>query len=423
MPRSLEHALELVQQPLLGGRRSWPGRRAGCCRRARSVTRFSGSGRSSVDSQKSTACRATLSSVHSGRQPRLQRLLAAVHLGLRLADHLDVAQRVVDVVGAEVEVVEAQRLLEDRRVGLLRERQHGRAVVEHVVAPDLVGAVRQAVGMLVAGRREQQLARCWPPRTRRPRGRAVCVSCAPSRSTTTPVTARARRVGLQPDGLGVGQQRDVRVLERRAHAEHLGVGLRVHQAREAVAGRAAHARAVGHVALVQHDAARRVERLVPGRREVVGELLDARLVAHRRERVGRARRRLGRILAARAVHLVELLGRACSTARARRSRSATPARCRRGGAARRSPPCAGGTAPRRRASSRRRRSSAPGAGTACRRRRTRCPATRSGSRRRRRARASSAARAAASRRARAAGCACPTGRAGARACRRRRRCR
>ncbi len=45
-----------------------------------------------------------------------------------------------------------------------------------------------------------------------------------------------------------------------------------------------------------------------GGREVVGELLDPRLVRDRRERVRPARGRLGRILAARAVHLVELLG-------------------------------------------------------------------------------------------------------------------
>ena len=42
--------------------------------------------------------------------------------------------------------------------------------------------------------------------------------------------------------------------------------------------------------------------------EIVGELLDARLVRHGREGIGRAGRRLGRVLASRAVHLVELLG-------------------------------------------------------------------------------------------------------------------
>ena len=55
-------------------------------------------------------------------------------------------------------------------------------------------------------------------------------------------------------------------------------------------------------------AARGVERVQAGRREIVGELLDPRLVRDGRERVGRARGRLGRILAAGSVHLVELLG-------------------------------------------------------------------------------------------------------------------
>ena len=48
--------------------------------------------------------------------------------------------------------------------------------------------------------------------------------------------------------------------------------------------------------------------LRPCAREVVAQLLDARLVADRRVRIRAARRRLGRILAALAVHLVEVLG-------------------------------------------------------------------------------------------------------------------
>ena len=192
-------------------------------------------------------------------------------------------------------------------------------------------------------------------------------------------------IGAQRDRRRVRQQRDVGVLERGSHAEHLGVGLGVHQAREAVAGRAAHARAVGHVRLVEHHAAGRVERVQARRGEIVGELLDARLVRDGRVRVGRAGGRFGRVLAARAVHLVELLGLACSRAPSPRRRSATRARSRRGGAARRSPLCGSGRARRRRAWSRRRRSSAPAAGRACRRRRTRCPARRSGCRRTRRA--------------------------------------
>src|SRR5208283_1945219 len=42
--------------------------------------------------------------------------------------------------------------------------------------------------------------------------------------------------------------------------------------------------------------------------EVIGQLLDARLMAHRRPRIGGASRRLSGILAAFAMHLVEILG-------------------------------------------------------------------------------------------------------------------
>jgi hypothetical protein len=89
------------------------------------VTRFSGRGRSSVESQKSTAWRASRLECPRRRELRLERLLTAEHVGLRLADHLDAAQRVLVVVAAEVEVVEPERLLEDRRVLILGQRQHG----------------------------------------------------------------------------------------------------------------------------------------------------------------------------------------------------------------------------------------------------------------------------------------------------------
>jgi hypothetical protein len=51
-----------------------------------------------------------------------------------------------------------------------------------------------------------------------------------------------------------------------------------------------------------------VEGVVAGGLEVVGELLDPRLVGDRRERIRRTGRWLGRVLAARAMYLVELLG-------------------------------------------------------------------------------------------------------------------
>jgi hypothetical protein len=51
----------------------------------------------------------------------------------------------------------------------------------------------------------------------------------------------AVRIGVQRKRMGVGEQRDVLMLERRADAEHLGVRLGMHQAREAIAAGTAHA--------------------------------------------------------------------------------------------------------------------------------------------------------------------------------------
>ena len=93
------------------------------------------------------------------RQLRLARLFAAEHRLLRLADHLDVPERVVVPVAGEVEVVEPEGLLEDGRVLVAREREHGLAVVEHVVPADLVGAVGEPVRVLVRRRQEQELRR------------------------------------------------------------------------------------------------------------------------------------------------------------------------------------------------------------------------------------------------------------------------
>ena len=85
------------------------------------VTRLSGRGRSSVESQKSIAWRAIRSSVHSGASFVSPGFSPRNIAGLRLADHLDVPERVVEVVAAEVEVVEPERLLE-RRSGSPRAR-------------------------------------------------------------------------------------------------------------------------------------------------------------------------------------------------------------------------------------------------------------------------------------------------------------
>ena len=96
--------------------------------------------------------------------------------------------------------------------------------------------------------------------------------------------------------------------QRRIDADHLRVALRVNQTGEAVAGLAADAAALVRVRFVQHDPERDMERTQPVRRQVVVQLLDARLVLHGREPVRRARPGLGRIDAALAVHLIQVFG-------------------------------------------------------------------------------------------------------------------
>src|SRR5215216_3460940 len=76
----------------------------------------------------------------------------------------------------------------------------------------------------------------------------------------------------------------------------------------AVAGTAADAPAPWPVPLVQHDAERRVERVEAEPGEVLAELLQPRLVADGGIPVGRAGRRLRRILTPRSVHLIQVLG-------------------------------------------------------------------------------------------------------------------
>src|SRR6516164_3636364 len=86
------------------------------------------------------------------------------------------------------------------------------------------------------------------------------------------------------------------------------VGLGLDETGKAVAGIAADAVAVLSAMLVEHDPDRQRERSMAGTREIVSELLDARLVRDGRKGVGLVAGRLGRIAAAQPVHMVEPLG-------------------------------------------------------------------------------------------------------------------
>ena len=204
----------------------------------------------------------------------------------------------------------------------------------------------------------------------------------PSTLTTTPVTSVPAGLVSSRTASAPVSSVDVGVLERGADRDDLGVRFGVHEAREPVAVLTPHALAVGRVALVEQDPARGVERVEPGLGEVVGQLLDPRLVRRPRGTgTGALAGGSVGILAARTVHLVELLGLGVVRLHLvvgdrprRRDPVVVPELAE---VLRR----AAGTARRRRAWSRRRRSNAPGAGTPCRPRSTRCPARRSGRRR------------------------------------------
>ena len=272
------------------------------------VTRLSGSGRSSADSQKSTARSATSSSANVGAS-RVSSGFSPRYIGRRgLADHLHVAHRVVEVVVAEVVVVEAERLLEPGVVLLRRDGQERTAVVEHVVAPDLVRAVGQAVRVLVVGAGQQQLGgvrragRDDDHRAGEPLLLAVDLG-----DDRCHASARTRRSpAVVPAALRSSVTLSCRSAGRTAITSASDLACTRHG--KPVAGGAPDARAEGRLGLVEHDAARRVERVQPDPGQVVEQPLDPRLVRHRRERVRRRSRWLGRVLAADAVHLVELLG-------------------------------------------------------------------------------------------------------------------
>src|SRR6266700_7115437 len=97
------------------------------------------------------------------------------------------------------------------------------------------------------------------------------------------------------------------MLDRLIDAHNLRVGLGTHKASESVAGVAANAATLLRILLVEHDPNRNVEGLQAGARKVIGQLLNTWLVAHSRPGIWGVGRRLRWILAAIAVHLIEIL--------------------------------------------------------------------------------------------------------------------
>ena len=178
--------------------------------------------------------------------------------------------------------------------------------MRHVVAPDDARGVREPVRVPFARRAEQERRGVDRAAGDDDDVRAVRLLDALAVDDDAR-DAPAGRVGLEPQHLRVRPQRDVRVLERGPHAEHVRVRLAVGEAREAVELGAPHAPPLLRVGLVEVDADRQVERLEPRALEVVVELLDPRLVRDGRVRERARAARLGGVLAGLAVDEVELL--------------------------------------------------------------------------------------------------------------------
>ena len=184
---------------------------------------------------------------------------------------------------------------------------HGLAVVEHVVAAHLVGAVGQAPGVLVIGRHQQQPGRIGGTTTHHhhitPHGHRLTIPLQQHG-----LHAAARGIGLQTTHLGPGQQRHIRSSQGRPHTEHIRVGFGVHQTGEAIAAITPAATAKGHVGLIQHHPGRGMEGMQPCQSQIIHQLLDAGLMGHRRMGIGTTAGGLGGIFPPLAMHVIHLLG-------------------------------------------------------------------------------------------------------------------
>ncbi len=142
------------------------------------------------------------------RQLCLNGLFAFVHGCLGLADHLDVAHRVLETLHAKVKVIQPKCFLELGRVGFFRDSKYCHTVVVHIVAPDLVGAIGKPIGMLVIGGHQQQLGRIG--RTSRDDDDITLVGlCLPIALDHHSGHRGAACVGRELDGPAVRQQGDV----------------------------------------------------------------------------------------------------------------------------------------------------------------------------------------------------------------------
>src|SRR6516225_4280138 len=155
--------------------------------------------------------------------------------------------------------------------------------MSHVMAPNHIRAVGKAPWMLLVGGAQQQRRRVdrAARNDHKIRGVFFAAVVAPYYDFAYLTPRRARFKLLDK---GIRHQRDVRKLECRVDGTDLRVRLGPDQAGIAVASLAADAATGVRILLIEHDPQRRVKRMEPQARKVVGQLLDARLVADGRMR-------------------------------------------------------------------------------------------------------------------------------------------
>jgi hypothetical protein len=208
---------------------------------------------------------------------------------------------------AEIEVVDRQRLGEGHRLVRRRQRDHRRRVVEHIVPPDLIRTIRQpvrmgGVGGLQQDHRRRRGARCQHHDVAGPALLALL------RLADDLGDGLARGVGLQPHHLAAGQQCDIGQAHDRLDGQGPRIAFGAQQAGIAAAGLAFDAGRGDRMRLIQLDPQRQGEGLPPLHLPVPLQRRDARVVMDGRIRIRRLVSRLGRIVAATAVHLPQGLG-------------------------------------------------------------------------------------------------------------------
>ena len=146
--------------------------------------------------------------------------------GVQLADERNMPHRVLEFIVAEVEVVDAKRLLKHGRVGRLRNgEQHG-IHMAHVVSAYDARPIGQPLRVTIVRRSQQQGGRIDGSARRHDDIAREDLLCAVLLDRDTCDFA-ARRACEQPGDACVGDECHVWMRERRIDADDLGVTFRV----------------------------------------------------------------------------------------------------------------------------------------------------------------------------------------------------